>query len=206
MRTFKEQVEGILGVGAGIVPQEQPQDVIELSPIDEFRKNVQERLSSIKRQSVSSFCGPCGDVPASIPQNTLGSPSDMLPAVVPQQPLQPQTDILVERENDIGVKTLHGAVLGMGPKSVGDAISKLSIEKNIVDDAGIATSEFEAFVKGLKQEALEKLLGKSSPSTSGSASPTPSGTPSSQPSGEPQKKLPNLTSGEKTNQNVIEKL
>jgi hypothetical protein len=86
----------------------------------------------------------------------------------------------------------------MGPKKVSEAIAKLSVDKTEVDkDTGVATSAFDKFVDGLKQEAIESIMG-TPPSTTSTDAPTAGATPEA--SGEevpaenksPAEKLPDL--------------
>lgn len=182
---FKDKLNEIFGMGAPTVaiPQEQPKDVIELTPIEDFRNNVRARLNGIKNGAVMG-------VVTNAPQTSIQ----------PQETIQSScscgdSGVLVERENEIGLDTLKGSVKKLGPKGVSEIIAKLSAEKNEVDrKTGIATSQFDKFVSGLKQEACEALLGSESTPIS---EPTPDagapgvdetpGVPKS-----PEQKLPDL--------------
>lgn len=168
---FKDKLNEIFDID-GSAP---PKDVIELAPLDTFRNNIRSRLNGIKS---SALC---------VPQD---------PQIAP--PIQPQESaiddgIIVERENEIGLNTLKGSIIKMGPKGVADVISKLSTEKKEVDKAtGVATSEFDKFVGGLKQDACETLLGSSAvPSNPAiGASNAPEATPVEPKT--PEQKLPDL--------------
>ena len=183
---FKDKLNEIFGIGAPTVtvPQEEPRDVIELTPIEDFRKNIKARLNGIKDGAIMGVvtnAPPMADVP-------------------PQEPIQAPCScgnggVLVERENEIGLDTLKGSVKKLGPKGISEIIAKLSPEKTEVDkQTGIATSQFDKFVDGLKQEACEALLGSESTPTS---APTPD---TAEASGEeapgvpksPEQKLPDL--------------
>jgi len=181
---FKDKLNEIFGMGAPTVaiPQEQPKDVIELTPIEDFRNNIKARLNGIKDGAVMGVVtnAPMADVPSQAPCDCGSSGNG---------------GVLVERENEIGLDTLKGSVSKLGPKGVSEIIAKLSAEKNEVDkQTGIATSQFDKFVAGLKQEACEVLLGSTSTPTS---APTLN---AGEPSGEetpgvpksPEQKLPDL--------------
>jgi hypothetical protein len=155
---FKDKLNEIFGMGAPTVamqPQE-PKDVIELTPIEDFRQNVRAKLNGIKDNAVM---GVVTNAPAQAPTPCAAA----------------SPEVIVERDNEIGLNTLKGSIKKMGPQKVAEIIGKLSTEKKEVDKAtGIATSEFDKFVDGLKQEAAEALLG--SEVTPDASSPTPSPT------------------------------
>ena len=186
---FKDKLNEIFGMGAPTIaiPQEQPKDVIELTPIEDFRNNIKARLNGIKDGAVMGVVtnAPMADVP---PQASCDCGSSSCGSCG-------NGGVLVERENEIGLDTLKGSVSKLGPKGVSEIIAKLSAEKNEVDkQTGIATSQFDKFVAGLKQEACEALLGSESTPTS---APTPDageasgdGTPEAPKS--PEQKLPDL--------------
>lgn len=172
---FKDKLNEIFGMGAPTVQiqQQEPKDVIELTPIEDFRQNVRAKLNGIKDNAVMGVVNnaPCESQPIATPE------------------------VIVERDNEIGLDTLKGSIKKMGPQKVAEIIGKLSIEKKEVDKAtGIATSEFDKFVDGLKQEAAEALLGSTATPT---ATPDASGdtttptSPTSEPK-EPQQKLDDL--------------
>jgi hypothetical protein len=177
---FKDKLNEIFGI-ADQVNQEAPpkRDVIELTPIDDFRNNIRSTLNNIKSNSITNN----KDTSPQIKQ--------------PMPPISCGGDVIVERQNEIGVDTLKGSVKKMGPKVVSEIIAKLSVEKKEVDaSTGIATSEFDQFVDGLKQEACEVLLGSSASPSQNSTSPSPAAAPTPNPSDNtqkpPEQKLPDL--------------
>lgn len=181
---FKDKLNEIFGIGAATVavPQEKPRDVIELTPIDQFRNNVRAKLDNIKSNALMA------------PGADAGQP------IAPQAPSAPscgdQPTMMTERDKEIGLDVLKGSIIKMGPQKVGEVIGKLSAEKKEVDKAtGIATSEFDKFVGGLKQEAAEAILGsQATPSATPSATPEAGAAPGVPGEGpkEPQEKLADL--------------
>ena len=138
---FKEKLEEIFGFGASM-PQEEPKDVIELTPLEDFRNNVRAKLNGIKTGPIAA--------------STASSPC---PMAQPQMPCGGD-GMIVERQNEIGVSTLQNTIKSLGPQQLSAKVAKLSTEKNEVDKkTGIATSQFDKFVGGLKQEAVEALMG-----------------------------------------------
>lgn len=175
---FKDKLNEIFGLGAPtvVVPQEEkPRDVIELTTIDDFRNNIRQKLNGIKSDAIM---GVVSSTPISAPAPT---PID-----------QPCGDgVLVERENEIKLDTLKGSVKKMGPQKVSEVIAKLSVDQNEVDaKTGVATSEFDKFISGLKQEAIEILLGAES-GTPTAETPPVEGATSEEPKA-PAEKLPDL--------------
>ena len=187
MALFKDKLNEIFGVGGPIETPPEQAPVVELSPIEDFRNNIRARLNGIKDKAV------CGGPSA---QELACGPATIAP--IGQPPLQ-SDGMLVERDNEIGLETLKGSIRKMGPQKVSEIIAKLSAEKSEVDKAtGVATSEFDKFIDGLKQEAAEALLGsEATPSTPDATpeggAPAPGATPAA---GEapktPEQKLPDL--------------
>ncbi len=186
MALFKDKLNEIFGVGGPIEEPPKQAPVVELSPIDDFRNNIRARLNGIKDGAIGG-CAPSK-------QELASGPATIAP--IGQPPIQ-SDGILVERDNEIGLETLKGSIRKMGPQKVSEVIAKLSAEKNEVDEAGVATSEFDKFVDGLKQEAAEALLGSEATPTTPEATPEAGGEPGNTPEAgaapkTPEQKLPDL--------------
>jgi hypothetical protein len=178
---FKDKLNEIFGVEEPIIqPQEQQKDVIELTSLDDFRNNIRNRLNGIKGEAIDGVANGTSLSPQIKP---------------PQPPISCGGDgMIVERQNEIGLDTLKGSVKKMGPNAISEIIAKLSIEKKEVDaSTGVATSEFDQFVNGLKQEACEVLLGSNATPTTPTTSPdlSPEGQAPNIPKS-PEQKLPDL--------------
>lgn len=177
--SFKDKLNEIFNLGAPTVvvaDQDKPRDVIELTPIEDFRNNIRQKLNGIKSDAVMGVVTNAPSCGAS---------------EVPTDP-----NVLVERENEIGLDTLKGSIIKMGPQKVSEVVAKMSVEKKEVDKkTGIATSEFEKFVGGLKQEAAEALLGaEATPAAAPEAAAPEGATPEAgkEAPKTPEQKLPDL--------------
>jgi hypothetical protein len=187
--SFKEKLNEIFGIGEQptvVIPPEKPRDVIELTPLDDFRNNVRAKLNGIKNDAVQGV----------VNGNPISQQTDPSLTHIPSSENQ-CNGIIVERENDIDLDTLKGSIRNLGPQKVSEIIAKLSTDKKEVDAAtGMATSEFDNFVDGLKQEAIEVILGSQAPQSQPS---TPEQTPSATSDSTskdvpktPEQKLPDL--------------
>lgn len=183
---FKDKLNEIFGMGAPVAQPEQA-PVVQLSPMEDFRNNVRAKLNGIKDGAISG---------ASVSkQDQASGPATVAP--ISPQPVQ-SDGMLVERDNEIGLETLKGSIRKMGPQKVSEIIAKLSVDKSEVDKAtGIATSEFDKFIDGLKQEAAEALLGSEVTPTSPDANPEGGAAPGATPTANaapktPEQKLPDL--------------
>jgi hypothetical protein len=178
---FKDKLNEIFGIGAPtvVMPQEKPRDVIELTPIEDFRNNVRARLNGIKSNAIMGVVNG-------------GQPSQ------DNQAPECCDGVISEGDEKIPLTAVKGSVLQLGPQKLSELIAKLSTDKTEVDkQTGVATSKFEKFVDGLKQEAIVVLMSnKENPTT-----PSPS-TPEATPEVGATPKAP-ITPEEKASQSIV---
>ena len=165
---FKDKLNEIFGIGAPtiVMPQEKPRDVIELTPIEDFRNNVRAKLNGIKSNAV------------------MGIVSGSQPSIDTQSP-ECCDGIISEGDEKISLTNVKNMVLQLGPQKISELVAKLSTDKTEVDKgSGEAKSKFEIFVDGLNQKAIGVVLGKdansstpSTPTTPGAPAPIEGATP-----------------------------